>query len=118
MITRYGSLLSQGRRTERSRQRRQAVPSPRHLTFGIAGHAGPADFGPISINSARGLDADLAGQGRAAVAVAAHARQFRVDEVFRNAIERGVVLGGEPRPVRRIGTARAAGLARAFGIDG
>jgi hypothetical protein len=94
------------------------VPSSRHLAFGIAGHAGPADFGPIGINSARRRDADLAGQRRTAVAVAAHSRQFFVDEFFRNEIERGIVLGGEARPVRRIRTARAAGLAGAGIING
>ena len=99
-------------------QSRQSMPSPRHRTFDIAGHAGPAHLGPHRINGARGGHADLARQGRAAVAVAAHARQFFVDKFLRDQIERSVVLGGEARPVPRIGTAGAAGLAGAFDSHG
>src|ERR1700716_3960579 len=40
-----------------------------------------------------------------------------MDEFFRNQIERRVVLGGEARPVRRIRTAGAAGLARALDVN-
>src|SRR3990170_8668687 len=94
------------------------MPAPRHVAFGIAGHAGPADFGPQRVDPARGREPDLAGQRGTAVAVAAHSRQSVVDEFFRDEIERRVVLDGEAGPARRIRTARAAGLARAFGMHG
>src|ERR1019366_757985 len=96
---------------------RQSMPSARHRTFDIAGHAGPAHLGPHGINGARGSHSDLARQCRTAVAVAAHARQPFVDEFFRNQIGRGVVLGGEARPVLRIGTAGPTGLAGVLRID-
>ena len=99
-------------------EHRQAVPSSRHVAFGIAGHAGAAHFGPHGVNPARGRHADPARQRRAAIAVAAHARQPLVDEICRDEIERRVVLGGEPRPVRRIGAAGPASLAGVFDIDG
>ena len=47
-----------------------------------------------------------------------HPRQSVVDEFFGDQIERRIVLGGEARPVRGIRTTGAAGLARAFDIDG
>src|SRR3981081_813071 len=65
-----------------------------------------------------GLTPTSAGQGRAAPAAAAHPRQSFIDEFCRDQVERRVVLGGEPRPVLRIRTARAARLARAFGSNG
>ena len=78
------------------------MSAPRHQAFDIAGHAGPADFGPRRMDHARGRNPDMARQRRTAVAVAAHARQFFIDEFCRDQIERRVVLGGEPRPVLRI----------------
>ena len=57
-------------------------------------------------------------QRRTAIAIAAHSRQPVVDEFCRDQIERQIVLGGEPRPVRRIGAAGAAGLAGAGRIGG
>jgi hypothetical protein len=62
----YSALIDRSRgmgpcfRRDESYQRRQAVPSPRHFAFDIAGHAGPADFGPHRIDCAGGLDPDLA----------------------------------------------------------
>jgi hypothetical protein len=99
-------------------ERRQAVPSSRHFALDVAGHAGSADIGPHWVNPARRRHADLARQRRAPIPVAAHSRQFLVDELCRNEIERRVVLGGEPRPVRRIRAAGAAGLAGVADIDG
>ena len=37
---------------EDERQHRQAVLFPRHVAFEIAGHAGPAHFGTVSIDRA------------------------------------------------------------------
>jgi hypothetical protein len=99
-------------------EQRQPVPAPRHVAFGIARHAGSANLRPNRINPARRRNTDLARQCRASFAVAAHPRQFFVDEFSRDQIECDVVLGGKPRPVRRVGTTRAAGLAQALGIHG
>jgi hypothetical protein len=94
------------------------VPSPCHGTFGIAGHAGPADLGTNGIDQAGGRHPDPAGQRGTAVAVATHARSSLVDEFLRNEIERGVILGGKARPVGRMRAAGAARLARAFDCHG
>jgi hypothetical protein len=96
-----------------SNQHRQPMPSPRHRAFGIAGHAGPAYFGAHRIDRARRRHPDSARQRRTAFAIAAHSREPVVDEFFRDQLQRGVILGGEPWPVRRIGTAGAAALAGA-----
>jgi hypothetical protein len=101
-----------------SPQRRQAVPFSCHRAFGIAGHAGSADFRSHGIDHARRRFADLACKGRASFAIATHARQSFIDEFFRDQIERRIVLGGEPGPVRGIRTAGPASLAVALGIDG
>src|SRR6185437_17051072 len=69
---------------------------------------------PYGVDRARSRLSNPALQRRAAVAVAAHARAARVDELGRDAVERFIVLGRKARPVRRIGAAGAAGLAGIF----
>src|SRR4051794_8674730 len=92
---------------------RQPVSAPRHRTFRIAGHAGPAHFWPHRVNPARCRYPYPPRQGRAALAVAAHSGELLIDELLWDPLERGIVLGGEARPIPRIGAAGAARLARA-----
>ena len=90
---------------------REAVAQPRHPAGIVARQAGPAHLGPHRIDRARGRDPDLARERHAAIAVAAHAPQRIVDERGRDAVEIGIRLGGEARPLLGIGAARPAALA-------
>src|ERR1700756_4692010 len=76
---------------------------------GVARQARSADIGTYGKDRGRSCRADLAHQGRTAIALAAHAPVLFVNEGARNASEIGVGLEREPRPLRRIGAARAAG---------
>jgi len=82
---------------------------PGRLACIVARQARSADVGADRIDRARSCDADVAHQGRTAIALAAHAPKSLIDESARNAIESGVGLERKPRPLRRIGAARAAG---------
>src|ERR1700751_337306 len=82
---------------------------PGRLACIVARQARSADVGADRIDRARSCDADVAHQGRAAVALAAYAPESLINESARNAIKIGVGLEREPRPLRRIGAARAAG---------
>src|SRR5229473_6955594 len=94
------------------------MPLARHVALDIAGHAGAADLGPYRVNLAPHAGANLTRQRRTTLAVAAHARLPRVDELFRDQSERVIFLDAEARPVLRIGAAGAAALAQSFSIDG
>ena len=83
----------------------------RHQALVIAGHAGAADIRAQFIDAASGRLADFACKSRAARAVTAHAGQVGRYIFFRDPVELRVILGGEARPLGRIGTACAAALA-------
>jgi hypothetical protein len=82
---------------------------PGHLACIVSRQARSADVGTDRIDRARSCDADVAHQGRTAIALAAYASALVIDEGARNAIKIGVGLEREPRPLRRVGAARAAG---------
>lgn len=84
---------------------------PRDQAGIVAGLAGAADIGPYRIDAARGLLADRAEQGRAAVSLATHPARLVVDKAGRDARERVIILEREAGPVARKRTAGAATLA-------
>lgn len=84
---------------------------PRFQAGMVAGLAVTADIGAMRVDGAGCGAADNAGQGGAAVAVAAHATAFVVDEAARDARQSLVVFQAEARPFPGIGTAGAAALA-------
>src|SRR5688572_17778963 len=88
---------------------------PRDLAFGIARLALAAPQRARRVDGARHRNADFAGQRRAAIAGATHSPVRVVDIGRRNERERRVAFEREARPVGRIGTARAAGLAQRLG---
>lgn len=85
--------------------------APRHSAGIISWQAGPADVRPEGVDRARCRHANIPHKGGAAVAVAAHAPVRIINEGARNAIEIGIVLQREPRPLGRIGTTGPACLA-------
>jgi hypothetical protein len=99
------------RRGSAGLDRREAVAQPRHPAGIVSRQAGPAHLGPHRIDRACGRDPDLAEERHAAIAVAAHAPQRIVHQRDRDAIEVGIGLGGEARPLPGIGAARPTALA-------
>jgi hypothetical protein len=89
----------------------QIEAAARRAAFVVAGQTRFADVRPHWIDGAGGGDADLPHQRRAAIAIAAHAAAFVIDEPARDALQRGVVLQGKPRPLGGIAASGAAGLA-------
>jgi hypothetical protein len=83
----------------------------RRAAFVVARQARPAHIGPRRIDGTGGGNTDLPDQGRAAVAVAAHASALVIDEPERDAFQRSIVLQREARPLGGIGAACAACLA-------
>src|SRR5205085_9784546 len=83
--------------------------APRRRTGVVAGQARAAHVGPRRIDRARRRNADLSGERRAAIAVAAHFRARIVDINCGDRRERGIALQREARPLGRM---RAAGAAR------
>jgi hypothetical protein len=77
----------------------QSEPLPRHQACIVAGLARATNIRSDAVNCAGGGDADLAYQGGAAIAVALHAPEMLVDELAGDAIEIGIVLQGEARPL-------------------
>lgn len=77
----------------------QSESLPRHQACIVAGLARAANIRSDAVNCAGGGDADLAHQGGAAIAVAPHAPETRVDELAGDAVEMGIVLQGEARPL-------------------
>lgn len=89
----------------------KSMSCARHETGIVPGLTGAANLGPDAVNCAAGRDADLAGQGAAPVAQTPHAAQVQRHEPGWNAIEIGIVFGGEARPMSRESAAGTAGLA-------
>jgi hypothetical protein len=101
--------------------RRRKTGQPEAIACGlacvVARQARTADVRPQAVDGARRRQSHVAHQGRAPIAVATHSREPGVDQCRRYHVEIGVVLGGEARPIARIGAACAAGLAgRRFAI--
>ena len=65
----------------------------------VSRQTGPTDVRPEGIDCARRKYTDLAHEGCAAVAIAAHPSPLVIDECGRNAIEHGVIFEGESRPL-------------------
>src|SRR5689334_17274550 len=104
-------LDRRGRGGRATRATSQSEMAAGQQALGIARRACPADVGPERVDRARGGLADDADQGGAAGAGAAHAAPARVDELGRNARDLGVAFERQTRPLRRVGTARAAASA-------
>jgi len=77
----------------------QSESLPRQETCIVAGFARATNIRSDAVNCAGGGDADLAHQGGAAIAVAPHAPETLVDEPAGDAVEMGIVLQGEARPL-------------------
>jgi hypothetical protein len=90
---------------------REPVALPRHPALLVARQAGSANVRPHRVDRTRGGDTNVPDQRGAAIAVATHAPLRVVDQRGRNARELGFVLGGEARPLPRIGAAGPAALA-------
>ena len=72
---------------------------PRQLARIIAGLTGATNFRSNAVNRAGRQGAYFPHQGRAAIAVAPHSPEIRVDEVAGDAIEIAIVLRREAGPV-------------------
>lgn len=92
--------------------RSQAVAMAGHQACVIAWLAGPADVGPIPVDCAGRRCADIAHQSGTAIARAPHAPEVVGNQLRGDAIEVGVILGREPRPLPGERATRPAGLAR------
>jgi hypothetical protein len=93
------------------------MPPAGHFALDISGHANPADFRSHAVDFARCRYPDVAGQRRAAFALASHPRHLFVDELFRDSIEGRIVLRRKSWPIPRISTTGAAGLTGAGRIE-
>jgi hypothetical protein len=74
---------------------------PRRSAGIISGQACSADIGPHGIDRARRRYTDVSNKGRTAIAAASHAAPFIIDIGAGDAIEIGIGLQREPRPLRR-----------------
>jgi hypothetical protein len=99
-----------------SQLRPQPEAIPGQTAGVVAGLAGATHVGADTINPTCGRYADLAHQRGAAVPIAANAAQPAIDELGRDAIEIGVVLRTEARPLLRKGAAGAAAPANRIAV--
>jgi len=76
----------------------QVETPPGHFARVVSRPTISTNVGPLGVNRARRRYSDISHKGRAAIADAAHLRQPVIHERARNAVERRVVLQGEPWP--------------------
>lgn len=84
-------------RTVRTSHQPEALA--RHPAGIVAGRAGAAYLGPNLVDGARRQDADFTNEGGASITVAAHTPAIVIGKLRRNAVEIGLALGAEARPL-------------------
>jgi hypothetical protein len=74
---------------------------PCHEAGVIPWQTGFANVRPHGVDRARGRNANVADEGRAAIALASHSSLPGSDERARDEIQRRLILQGKPRPLAR-----------------
>ncbi len=90
----------------------QSMMSSGHIAGVVARLAGAAHIRTHVVDGAGCRRPDFARQGATTVAVALHAAEAIINILRWDAVERGIVLGREARPFRRVVATGPAGLAR------